>query len=149
MLVFIDKINSYHFYIAALMLLFVFWNKKYTSRLLIICVITTVLNLVLKYTIQLPPPSSSEIAVIVDSGKTLSPYGFPSLSVQLATTFWFYLALKVRKRWLSALSVIIVVVISISKLYLGAHFPLDVIGGAVFGGILVWVFINWENKYDK
>ena len=145
-LIYFDYINSYYFYLIAIILLYIFWSKKFSLRLLLVCVITTIINLAFKYGLRLPPPSPNEITIISDSGKSLSPYGFPSLSVQLAITFWFYLSLKAKKSWLTTLSIIIVIFISISKLYLGAHFPFDLIGGALLGGLVIWVYQVLEKK---
>jgi len=66
-------------------------------------------------------------------------YSFPSGHTLGATTFWGYLAATFRKRWLTAFAVLIVGAIACSRLYLGVHFPIDIVGGAVIGILIVAV----------
>jgi hypothetical protein len=63
--------------------------------------------------------------------------GFPSGHAQSSSTFWGIAALMVKRRWfwLSALGLI--ALISFSRLYLGVHLPIDVLGGLLLGGLFV------------
>ena len=58
---------------------------------------------------------------------------------------WTYLAFRFKKAWLWWLAGALVLVIPLSRLYLGVHFPLDLAGGYAIGGLLVFSFINTEN----
>lgn len=68
------------------------------------------------------------------------------VSSHAANTFGIaiYFASLLRKWWLSILLVLWAAVVSYSRVYLGVHFPLDVLGGAMLGsalGFLVfWAF---------
>ncbi len=63
-------------------------------------------------------------------------YGFPSGHVIIITAIWIGLALLFRKRWLWVLSILIVLLTAISRMYLGMHYLGDVIGGLIIGLIL-------------
>ncbi len=61
--------------------------------------------------------------------------GFPSGHAQISTTVWGVLAWRVRRAWLWALAVVLVGVISFSRIYNGVHYPHDVVGGLVIGAL--------------
>ena len=61
--------------------------------------------------------------------------GFPSGHAQLSLTFWGYAAWWLSRRWFWLLALLVVTLISLSRLYLGMHFLIDVIGGLVIGAV--------------
>lgn len=65
--------------------------------------------------------------------ETASGYSFPSGHTQGITTFLTALAQSFNRRWLYALSVLIIILVGFSRIYLGVHFPGDVLWGAVIG----------------
>ncbi len=67
---------------------------------------------------------------IPDSGP-----GFPSGHAQLSITFWGYAAWWLARRWFWILALLVVALISFSRLYLGMHFLVDVGGGLVIGAV--------------
>lgn len=63
---------------------------------------------------------------------------FPSGHALLVTAFWGLAASYVRRGWFTALAALLIVVVSLSRLYLGVHFPSDVIAGVLLGlGVIV------------
>jgi len=64
-------------------------------------------------------------------------YSFPSGHAQTAVVFWGYPALVLRKRWFWVLAVVMVALIGVSRMYLGQHWPVDVLGGALIGVALL------------
>ncbi len=77
------------------------------------------------------------------SGEKFGGYGFPSghatFAAACATILYYQVAPRYRKYLL-----LIVFMVGISRMYLGAHFPLDVVGGwalgALVGGIILMIF---------
>ena len=69
-------------------------------------------------------------------------YGF--VSGHAANTFglvFFLLFLfKEKKKWFKLLLVFWACLVSYSRIYLGVHYPSDIIGGAILGGLLAWLF---------
>ena len=63
-------------------------------------------------------------------------YGFPSGHVIIITIIWIGAALLFRKRWLWVLSILVVLLTAISRMYLGLHYLGDVVGGLIIGLIL-------------
>jgi undecaprenyl-diphosphatase len=77
-----------------------------------------------------------EILVPLDSGS------FPSGHVANAATVMVLLALLLRRRWIAIAGGVYVILMALSRTYLGAHWVTDTIGGVLVGsamGVLAWV----------
>jgi len=66
----------------------------------------------------------------------LGRYGFPSGHVIIITAIWIGMSLLFHKRWLWYLSVFMVLLTMISRMYLGVHYLGDVLGGLIIGLII-------------
>ncbi|HYF83307.1 MAG TPA: phosphatase PAP2 family protein [Clostridia bacterium] len=77
--------------------------------------------------------------------QTAEGYSFPSGHTQNTTTLWFFFMLQFRRAWLYMIGILIIVLVGISRLYLGVHTPLDVAGGMIIG--VVWVIV-WSSVYE-
>ena len=70
-----------------------------------------------------------------------SGYGFPSGHSQSAVVVWGIIASYIRKRWAWIVAILLMVSIGFSRIYLGVHFPTDVLGGWTLGVILLAAYI--------
>jgi membrane-associated phospholipid phosphatase len=70
-------------------------------------------------------------------------FGFPSFHAQTAAGLWGLLAVQIKRFWAWASAIFIVLMIGLSRLYLGVHFPHDVIFGWVLGALVLWIFSHW------
>ena len=75
--------------------------------------------------------------------------GFPSGHSSIAIAFWAALALLFRKRWLTGLCIALMILIPLSRIYLGVHFLADVLGGIALGAIVLAIFYFLVIKPDK
>lgn len=66
-------------------------------------------------------------------------FGFPSGHVQGTTTLWGGISLLFRKRTIRWITPLMIVLMALSRMYLGRHFLADVMGGAAMGGIILLV----------
>ncbi|MDK1117397.1 MAG: phosphatase PAP2 family protein [Anaerolineae bacterium] len=73
-------------------------------------------------------------------------YGIPSTHASNTLSVWGYLAFQLKKRWLWILAIFLVLLIGISRLYLGVHFPHDVVGGWLIGLLVLILFVKYEDK---
>lgn len=114
---------------------------------------TGVIGKIVKHFIDRPRPLK-EMAGLIEAhqatihvlGQQLREYSFPSghtLSVFSAATFLSFLF----KRY-SPLFFSLALLTGISRVYVGAHFPLDVLGGAFIGISVTWVICYFVRKYD-
>ncbi len=69
-------------------------------------------------------------------------YSFPSGHSTNAVTVFCSLAVKVRKRWATAVAIAIPLLTGISRFVVGVHYPTDVLAGAAVGTLGAWgVFV--------
>lgn len=81
---------------------------------------------------------------VVDSlrANPIDSWGFPSGHTSSVLAVWGYIFLAFRKTWVRVLSVVMVIFIPLSRMYLGRHFLADVLGGFLLGLIMLAVFFN-------
>ena len=80
---------------------------------------------------------------------TATGYSFPSGHTQTATTFWTSLMIIFRKKWMYILGSIMILGVGLSRLYLGVHWPIDVICGWIFGIVFTIMFSKLFDIVDK
>ena len=71
-------------------------------------------------------------------------FGLPSGHSQQAMSVWGLLALKSRSRWAATLLGALIAGIGLSRLYLGVHFPGDVLLGWAVGALLLVAFVRCQ-----
>ncbi len=68
-----------------------------------------------------------------------SSYGLPSGHVSSTTVAWSTTALVVRHKIVTAMAIMMILLMPLSRMYLGRHFLADVLAGAFLGGIMAWL----------
>jgi undecaprenyl-diphosphatase len=79
--------------------------------------------------------SSLEGVIHLVKGYKGSLYGFASSHASNSFGFAIITSLIVRQRWTAVLLLLWAIIVSYSRIYLGLHYPADVIGGAMIGMI--------------
>lgn len=77
-----------------------------------------------------------------------SSYGFVSGHAANSFALATFLSLLFRNRWVTAGLLLWASVVSYSRIYLGVHYPGDVICGAILGTILAWLVFAVFNRYQ-
>jgi len=67
--------------------------------------------------------------------------GFPSGHTQISVVLWGYLAQHFRRAWLWIAAGLLILLVPLSRIYLGVHFPTDLLGGYVIGALLLGLFL--------
>ncbi|MFD0804017.1 phosphatase PAP2 family protein, partial [Streptomonospora algeriensis] len=75
---------------------------------------------------------------------TPATFGAPSAHAVTSLVLWGYAALRFRTRWVWAACAAIVLGVGLSRLYLGAHFPTDLLAGWLVGAGLLWAALRYE-----
>ncbi len=71
-------------------------------------------------------------------------FGLPSGHAQNALALWGRLGAAIRRRWAVALLASVIFLVSVSRLYLGVHFPTDMLAGWLVAGLLLWAFLRCD-----
>jgi membrane-associated phospholipid phosphatase len=72
-------------------------------------------------------------------------FGVPSGHAQSAIEVWGMLAARIKRLWAWIAAGLIIFLIGFSRLYLGVHFPQDVLLGWLVGGLLLWLVLRLWN----
>jgi membrane-associated phospholipid phosphatase len=100
------------------------------------------INHLLKLSLHSPRPywySQRVMALSVEA-----TFGIPSAHAQNTVAIWGLLAALVRRPWAWAAALLLSLVVGLSRIYLGVHFPSDVLAGWLIGAALLWMFMRWE-----
>lgn len=127
-----------------LLLPLIFWCVDFGAgaRLTVLFLLSAYLNLYLKDLFQQPRPFDLEPSVQLAPAEG---YGLPSGHAQSAVVVWGAIAAWVSKRWFWAAAIGLMVVIGFSRIYLGVHFPTDVLAGWLVGAILVSLYLAMQS----
>jgi len=116
-------------------------------RVGIIFLLSVYVNNGIKEIFQQPRPFDilPEIQKVHASG-----YGFPSGHAQSSMVVWGSIAYWKKQILIRNLSVLLILLIGFSRIYLGVHFPTDILGGWLFGGLILGLsyFIFLKIKLD-
>jgi membrane-associated phospholipid phosphatase len=120
---------------ALVLLPLVFWcvNKSLGIHLGFVCLASNYVNGALKWTFAVPRPSADAVRVLTEA----EGYTFPSGHAQVTATTWGYLATQVRRAWFWVAAVVLVLLVALSRVYLGVHYPQDVVVGLLIGAAVV------------
>lgn len=124
--------------IAALFFFLKFHNWRIILQLVVVTILAALSNVALKKFIDRARPSIEHLVVV----KTLSYPSGHAMSAMAFYGFLIYLVFKIKlARWVRILLILLflflILSIGISRIYLGVHFPSDVLGGYLAG--MIWV----------
>lgn len=118
-------------------------GRRLAYGLIGVVVLATAMNAVLWTLVGVPRPDDPEIVTRVHLGVS----SFPSGHTVMATVLWGTLAAFSRVPW--AVPALIIPGVMLSRLYLGAHFLGDVLGGALLGLLLLAGYTRLWSKVRR
>ncbi len=144
----ITNLGSPYVLILLTLLSFLLKNKKLSFIITANLGLITIINQVLKFIVKRPRPS--DLFLIVETG-----YSFPSGHSMVSLSFYGlliyfiykYFKNKKLKIFLITLLSLIIVLIGVSRVYLGVHFVSDVISGFLLSLSYLIIFIKVINKF--
>lgn len=136
----ITSFGSAYFPICIICIIYWCYNKDVGFKLAIIMACSGVLNSIVKNLVQSPRP------IGVDGIKSIGEfsangYSFPSGHTQNITVFSTSLAIFMRSKMVLFISIIFIFLVGLSRLYLGLHWPIDILGGIILA-IIVSIVLN-------
>lgn len=136
-MVYLSQYGREVFWSLAILVLFIFGGQtgKITAAMMIISIITlTLLGTITKEVIERPRPAIAESRVLVQADTV---YSFPSGHATIVSGgAAIALALfnnSIKKEIISLLLTTEAALVCISRMYLGMHYPLDILGGIILG----------------
>jgi membrane-associated phospholipid phosphatase len=137
--------------------LLVLWRAGWREAILILAGgIISATAALFKSFIDRPRPSADLINVFIQEDRSSFPSGH-SLFAIVICGFAAYLAMtRIRNKHLRmsilAVSIILVLLVGISRTYLGTHWPSDVVGGYLYGAVFLTILIRidrtWISKHN-
>lgn len=133
----ISLLGSEAFIIAALP--FIYWcvDRKRGARLGLLVMASAFINFWFKELLAWPRPFNLDPSLGLAYEAT---FGMPSGHSQLSLIFWVFIAefLPAAIRW--PIVLFIPLLVGFSRIYLGVHFPSDVLGGYLAGAIILLLY---------
>jgi len=131
-----------------LVLPLIFWCIDYNLgiRVSVLCSISAFCNFSLKVFFSQPRPFDLDPGVGIETARG---YGLPSGHAQGSLVLWGSIAAWVKKNWFWVLAAIIVALIGFSRVYLGVHFPTDVLAGWLLGIAFLCLYLTLQPKIES
>lgn len=104
-------------------------------------------NVVLKHLVSRPRPWL-EVAGLLPMIEEADPNSFPSGHTCAAFAFAGALLGTLPVRWGKALALVVAAVMGFSRLYVGVHYPTDVLAGAAVGLLAGWVAVLLWKRFE-
>ena len=130
------------------LLVIVFWlAPRRTGEQIVVTVLSSFcLNSYLKFTVARARPYTAGVVSALNPplSSSLDPYAsFPSGHVQTSAGFFGSAASRSKRILPPLLCLLTVILVALSRLYFGVHYPTDVLGGFLFGAFIVlfWALV--------
>ena len=145
----VSFLGTIDFYLILIPFLYWVVSAQLGFRVLLVLLSTDFLGIAFKQLLHQPRPYwVGDVKALAEE----TSYGIPSTHASDTIAVWGYLVYKINKAWLWVLTFLVVLIVGISRMYLGVHFPTDVLGGWLLGlvGILLVVMgEKWLSPYLK
>lgn len=148
--VFCNFIDTIYFSVLLLLLIWLSGKRHIATKMAIVLALSYLTNKVLKYSFGLPRPFNLDPSVGI---LTATTPGFPSGAAQTSVIICGIILYEWNSNWRWLFGPLFAMILSFSRVYLGLHFPTDLIGGWMVGGVLFWVYVKLDSfdlaRYDS
>ncbi|NHJ13066.1 MAG: phosphatase PAP2 family protein [Candidatus Thorarchaeota archaeon] len=141
----VTEMGSEIFYVSLILIGYWVYRKKAAVVAALLVVVAYVANYWVKYVIANPRPPTS----VWVEGVEATNYSTPSGHAQVSATLYGWLNLRVKTWWMTILSIVVVLLIGISRVYIGVHYLGDVLLGWAIGIVTVILFYYLEGPFRK
>lgn len=124
-------------------------NKEKGQRIAYTILMSMCLNGVFKNFVKRTRPFKVDPTLNSVRIETATGFSFPSGHTQNASTAYFSLSKEFKKKYVLIIAIVLVSLIALSRVWLGVHYPSDVIVGAILGILSVIISFYLHQKFEN
>ncbi|MDO8577880.1 MAG: phosphatase PAP2 family protein [Dehalococcoidales bacterium] len=151
-------IDNWKGIIVVVIAAFIFWRAigVLEGSMILLAGLFTGANEILKIIVNRPRPTADLIQVFVVESEKTFPSGHAFFAVAVLGFIAYLIATRQSKLYQKALTasvcVLFILLVGVSRIFLGAHWASDVIGGYVFGSAFlvaeVWIYKRFTSRFS-
>lgn len=128
----------------------IYWalDKKFGEYIAYSVLTSVLLNNAVKDIFKMKRPIGEE-GIRTLREKTATEYSFPSGHTQSSASFYGAMAIYLKKKAMYIIATIMIILIGFSRLYLGVHYPKDVIVGGILGVLTSLICYKLYNRFEN
>lgn len=128
----------------------IYWalDKKFGEYIAYSVLTSVLLNNAVKDIFKMKRPIGEE-GIRTLREKTATGYSFPSGHTQSSASFYGAMAIYLKKKAMYIIATIMIILIGFSRLYLGVHYPKDVIVGGILGVLTSLICYKLYNRFEN
>lgn len=128
----------------------IYWalDKKFGEYIAYSVLTSVLLNNAIKDIFKMKRPIGEE-GIRTLREQTATGYSFPSGHTQSASSFYGSMAIYLKNRVMYIIATIMIILIGFSRLYLGVHYPKDVIVGGILGVLTSLICYKLYNRVEN
>lgn len=139
-------VDTLYFSIFLLTCIWYLWDQKVGVRFFYLLVISFTVNQALKYFFNHPRPCQIDPSLGMIC---LQEPSFPSGAAQTATLVAGIILLETKNILFRVCGLIFAFFLCVSRVYLGVHYPTDILGGIAVGGALLVLYAKGFPRFEK
>ena len=128
----------------------IYWalDKKFGEYISYSVLTSVLLNNAIKDIFKMKRPIGEE-GIRTLREQTATGYSFPSGHTQSASSFYGSMAIYLKNRVMYIIATVMIILIGFSRLYLGVHYPKDVIVGGILGVLTSLICYKLYNRVEN
>ncbi|MFQ5833766.1 MAG: phosphatase PAP2 family protein [Candidatus Thorarchaeota archaeon] len=146
---FISEVGDLLFYVGVILIAYWTFGKREAILTSVVMTVSLFSNYWLKYAIANPRPPNTPPNNYWYEGVEATNFSTPSGHAHNSATFYGWISAKVKTWWMLFVSIIVVLLIGFSRVYLGVHYLGDVLLGWGIGIVTVLVIFQIERPFTS
>ncbi|HAI22128.1 MAG TPA: hypothetical protein DCM14_09595 [Clostridiales bacterium UBA8153] len=139
--IWVTRLGHEEFYLIALPLIYWVVSKRLGLMLTAAFLLSHFVNTAMKNFFAIPRPTAIQ-GIRILYAESAPGYAFPSGHTQGTAVFWGYGPRLFRHRLLGWVGLGIIALVALSRLYLGVHWPQDILGGLVIAALVTVIALR-------